>query len=98
MCEGLDSNNLLTTIIPLVQVDADSKAVESYRLLTLKQFLAVFKSLQTQTAAIKSEDSHSTPDSSEASSPIEEHDKEQCSGNQRLTVTGAQFEQANGAD
>ena len=56
-----------------MQVDAESKDVDSYRLLTLKQFLAVFKSLQTQTAAIKTEDhSPSTPDSSDPSSPAEE--------------------------
>ena len=42
--------------------------MDSYRLLTLKQFLSVFKSLQTQTAAIK--DSPSSPDSSEPSSPV----------------------------
>ena len=51
----------------LQQVEASTKAVDSYRLLTLKQFLSVFKSLQTQTAAIK--DSPSSPDSSEPSSP-----------------------------
>jgi len=86
--KGTDSTALWkgTVRVACVKVDADSKAVESYRLLTLKQFLAVFKSLQTQTAAIKSEDSHSTPDSSEASSPIEEHDKEQCTGKNEINI------------
>lgn len=72
--KGTDSTALWkgTVRVACVKVDADSKGVDSYRLLTLKQFLAVFKSLQTQTAAIRNEDSPSTPDSSDPSSPAEE--------------------------
>jgi len=73
--KGTDSTALWkgTVRVACVKVDAESKDVDSYRLLTLKQFLAVFKSLQTQTAAIKTEDhSPSTPDSSDPSSPSEE--------------------------
>ena len=69
----LQHANLVNTKT-LVQVDAESKGVDSYRLLTLKQFLAVFKSLQTQTAAIRCEDSQSTPDSSEPSSPANDEE------------------------
>ena len=36
-----------------VKVDSSSQEVDSYRLLNLKQFLAVFRSLQTQTAALR---------------------------------------------
>jgi len=72
--KGTDSTALWkgTVRVACVKVDVDSKGVDSYRLLTLKQFLAVFKSLQTQTAAIKAEDSHSTPDSSDPSSPVDD--------------------------
>jgi len=52
------------------QVEASTKEVDSYRLLTLKQFLAVFKSLQTQTAAVK--EAPSSPDSSEAATPTQD--------------------------
>jgi len=67
--KGTDSTALWkgTVRVACVKVEASTKAVDSYRLLTLKQFLSVFKSLQTQTAAIK--DSPSSPDSSEPSSP-----------------------------
>jgi len=72
--KGTDSTALWkgTVRVACVKVDATSKGVDSYRLLTLKQFLAVFKSLQTQTAAIRNEDSPSTPDSSDPPSPLEE--------------------------
>jgi len=68
--KGTDSTALWkgTVRVACVKVEASTKAVDSYRLLTLKQFLSVFKSLQTQTAAIK--DSPSSPDSSEPSSPL----------------------------
>jgi len=68
--KGTDSTALWkgTVRVACVKVEASTKAVDSYRLLTLKQFLSVFKSLQTQTAAIK--DSPSSPDSSEPSSPV----------------------------
>ena len=42
-----------TVRVACCKVDATSKAVDSYRLLTLKQFLAIFKALQTQTAALQ---------------------------------------------
>ena len=39
--------------VACVKVDSSSQEVDSYRLLNLKQFLAVFRSLQTQTAALR---------------------------------------------
>jgi len=74
--KGTDATALWkgTVRVACVKVDAESKGVDSYRLLTLKQFLAVFKSLQTQTAAIRCEDSQSTPDSSEPSSPANDEE------------------------
>jgi len=74
--KGTDSTALWkgTVKVACVKVDATSKGVDSYRLLTLKQFLAVFKSLQTQTAAIRNDDSTSTPDSSDPSSPADDED------------------------
>ena len=57
-----------TVRIACCKVDSETKEVESYRLLTLKQFLAIFKSLQTQTAALQCEET-SSPDSSEPASP-----------------------------
>jgi len=72
--KGTDSTALWkgTVRVACVKVDASSKAVDSYRLLTLKQFLAIFKSLQTQTAAIRSEkgEHESSADSSEAASTV----------------------------
>ena len=68
----LDSNgNLLlfavkkgTVRVACCKVDANTKEVDSYRVLTLKQFLAIFKSLQTQTAALREDASSadSSPD------------------------------------
>ena len=69
--KGTDTTPLWkgTVRIACCKVDSETSEVESYRLLTLKQFLAIFKSLQTQTAALQAEE---TPDSSEAGSPDEE--------------------------
>ena len=71
--KGTDTTALWkgTVRVACCKVDASSKEVDSYRLLTLKQFLAIFKSLQTQTAALQAEDTASTPDSSEPTSPSE---------------------------
>jgi len=67
--KGTDTTALWkgTVRVACVKVEASSRAVDSYRLLTLKQFLAVFKSLQTQTQAIKA----LSPDSSEAESAVD---------------------------
>ena len=69
--KGTDTTPLWkgTVRVACCKVDSSSKAVESYRLLTLKQFLAIYKSLQTQTAALREEESSSSPDSSEATTP-----------------------------
>ena len=69
--KGTDTTPLWkgTVRVACCKVDSPSKAVESYRLLTLKQFLAIYKSLQTQTAALREEESSSSPDSSEATTP-----------------------------
>ena len=39
--------------VACVKIDANTKEVDSYKLLTLKQFLQVFRGIQTQAAAIK---------------------------------------------
>lgn len=73
--KGTDSTALWkgTVRVACVKVDASSKSVDSYRLLTLKQFLAVFKSLQTQTAAIRCEkDAQDSSNSSDNASPVDE--------------------------
>jgi len=72
--KGTDSTPLWkgTVRVACCKVDAASQEVDSYRLLTLKQFLAIFKSLQTQTAALREEVTSSSPDSSEPASPSEE--------------------------
>ena len=57
-----------TVRVACCKVDASTKEVDSYRLLTLKQFLAIFKSLQTQTAALQ-RDSPCSSDSSSPTSP-----------------------------
>ena len=61
-----------TVRVACCKVDVSSKAVDSYRLLTLKQFLAIFKSLQTQTAALVTGDSPTSTDSSSPASPASE--------------------------
>ena len=89
--KGTDSTPLWkgTVRVACCKVDAATQEVDSYRLLTLKQFLAIFKSLQvrlfdktlfgcyrtsfqTQTAALREEETSSSPDSSEPASPSEE--------------------------
>ena len=69
--KGTDATALWkgTVRVACVKVEASTKSVDSYRLLTLKQFLAVFKSLQTQTAAVR--EAPSASDSSEGS-PVTE--------------------------
>jgi len=59
-----------TVKVACVKIDATTKEVDSYKLLTLKQFLSVFRGLQTQAAAIKGQDDDqpSSPDSSETTS------------------------------
>lgn len=78
--KGTDSTALWkgTVRVACVKVDSSTKAVDSYRLLSLKQFLAVFKSLQGQTAAIK--EAPSSPDSSEAEATEEGPDGAVASG------------------
>ena len=68
--KGTDTTPLWkgTARVACCKVDANTKEIESYRLLTLKQFLAIYKSLQTQTAALHED---SSPDSSEATSPTD---------------------------
>jgi len=90
--KGTDSTALWkgTVRVACVKVEASTKAVDSYRLLTLKQFLSVFKSLQTQTAAIK--DSTSSPDSSEPSSPAKQDGTSQSPRKPRpLLVSASMF-------
>ena len=69
--KGTDTTPLWkgTVRVACCKVDSDTKEVDSYRVLTLKQFLAIFKSLQTQTAALREE--ASSPDSSEPCSPAQ---------------------------
>ena len=69
--KGSDSTAIWkgTVRVACCKVDATSKAVDSYRLLTLKQFLAIFKALQTQTAALQGDTASTSSDSSEPPSP-----------------------------
>ena len=64
--KGTDTTPLWkgTVRVACCKVDANTKEVDSYRVLTLKQFLAIFKSLQTQTAALREDASSadSSPD------------------------------------
>jgi len=69
--KGTDSTALWkgTVKVACVKVDSSSQEVDSYRLLNLKQFLAVFRSLQTQTAALREDQVESSSDSSGPDSP-----------------------------
>jgi len=79
--KGTDATALwkATVKVACVKIDANTKEVDSYKLLTLKQFLQVFRGIQTQAAAIKtSDDDENRPSSadssdtaSDASSPVE---------------------------
>ena len=64
--KGTDTTPLWkgTVRVACCKVDANTKDVDTYRVLTLKQFLAIFKSLQTQTAALREDASSadSSPD------------------------------------
>lgn len=55
--KGSDSTPLWkgTVRVACVKLDSDTKAVESCRLLNLKEFLAVYKSVQTQAAALRAQ-------------------------------------------
>ena len=54
--KGSDTSFLwkATVRVACVKIDASSKAIDSYRCLNLKQYLRVYNSLRTQSAAVKS--------------------------------------------
>ena len=54
--KGSDSSFLwkATVRVACVKIDAGSKEIDSYRCLNLKQYLRVYNSLRTQSAAVKS--------------------------------------------
>ena len=53
--KGTDSSFLwkATVRIACVKIDAESKNIDSYRCLNLKQYLRVYNSLKSQSAAVK---------------------------------------------